>query len=373
MQALTFKYDNHLLTKANDTIQMNANDIKKHNLRPFSYVHVLNKDPDNSIRCMIEQNDTVAEGYVKITKRIHQLLDLQVGEVYVSPIPFHPVRLALPKVENINKEYVYVSPDLLKTYGSRVELINTENGYRMYLQVKANPNYQPSVIALNRNHRLLLGIQSKHTDAIIVTQYVTAKSSDIETTAHEKLRAFLSNQVFSKLRWVSDSIGEFMIGSRALKLRVGYLYPFDDSQNIARIHANTRKLLGLNETDNIVIQYKNRRVKLPLFDLYEKHLDVVIKMDEDNEFTDSHFYIGVPAEIRNKMGIPDINTVVEVRRCKSYLLKKHINKLILPTLGVYFSLDKLFNGKGLYVLLALLFISPIIIYASLSEERAKVK
>lgn len=283
-----------------------------------------------------------------------------------SPL-YQFVQRGIPKVADINKKVIYASKDLVKKYSNQIELINIENGYRIACSIR--PKYDPTnrfknKIFINRYHVLLLGLKKDIEQSLIITSLKEnrlAPFQKVKTTIRQYKRSAM------------ESIGNFFIGYRELELRVGHIYPFDENHKVARIHPNIRKFLAIQENERLILTYQDGIEKLPVLDLDTNHVNEAFKIDD--EFVDSHLYIGIPATTRNQLNIPNIGTVIKVRRSMRFLLMKHINKLILPLIALWFAIINLIRGNShiIWIILLIIILTPIIVFASLSEERSKVK
>ena len=296
---------------------------------------------------------------------------VQTTYVIIHHQPYQFVKRGIPKVENINKPFVLASEELIDQFSHNVELINITNGYRM--RVKLQPSSQTldhDKVFLNRYHLLLLEINGDKQKNLIITR---AEDENKKSIVKKLLKG--SKKLYFKLTRI---LGDLFIGYRELDLRVGYIYPFDETRTVTRIHPNIRKFLGVQENDRLIISYNQKNKKLPVLDLDPENVNEVIKIEEEKKkFVDSHLYIGIPATTRNQLGIPNIGSVIKVRRSMKFILLKHINKLILPLIALWFSIISIITADSyqniIKIILLIFIISPIVIFASLSEERAKVK
>ncbi|MBO1004848.1 hypothetical protein [Pseudogracilibacillus auburnensis] len=343
---------------------MNPEDMKKLNVVDYLFVTVEGSDGGHAA-CMVFANTEVEVEHVKMSKRLARYLKRST-HIGIRPVAYQFVERGIPKIDDINKKVVYASKDIIEKYSNQVELINIENGYRIQLDLELKDDATRTFtnkIFINRYHMLLLGLTKSVEDRLVVAKMMKNEQSAMQKFRHSA-HDFYNNAI--------EKLGDFFIGYRELELRIGYIYPFDENHKVARIHPNIRKFLGVQENERLVITYIRRAERLPVLDLDTKHVNEVFKVDD--EFIDSHLYIGIPATTRNRLGIPNIGSVVKVRRSMKFLLMKHINKLILPLIALWFTIISLVRDSGLWLIICLILIlSPIIIFASLSEERSKVK
>ncbi|MCG7344065.1 hypothetical protein MHZ92_07975 [Sporosarcina sp. ACRSL] len=346
-------------------IEVHPDDLQQVKTENYLFVTVADEF-GNDVRCMILSNPTIQRGQAKVSKRCLQRLDPKTKSVFIYATEFQFINRGIPKVDDIKKKFVYASADVIEKYSNNVEIINVKTGFRMKLQLRARKDDTMNKVFINRYHMLLLDIEKDSHSRLVITQS-PIDSSSMTRKIIRKVKSFCADTV--------KVIGNWFIGYRELELRIGYIYPFDESHNVSRIHPNIRKFLGVDENERVVIAYNGKRVKLPILDLDTKHIEEVFKVED--EFTDSHLYIGIPATTRSELDIPNIGTVVKVRRSMKFLLMKHINKLILPIIALWFTIFNFVKADSLEnivkIIILIVTISPIVIFASLSVERSKVK
>ncbi|WP_428907993.1 hypothetical protein [Niallia sp. Krafla_26] len=350
-------------------IDIHPEDLERIHLTNYLYVKVESEN-GQIVTCMLMANSNVEKGRAKISKRCFGKIGFNTY-VTIQPQPFQFVKRGIPKVENINKPFVLASEELVDEFSNNVELINITNGYRMKVKLqKATHTADCDKVFLNRYHLLLLELNGDIQKKLIITR----AEEDTKKKIVKKLLLGAKSFYFKLTR----KIGDLFIGYRELDLRVGYNYPFDETRTVTRMHPNIRKFLGVEENDRLIISYNQKSKKLPVLDLDPENVNEVIKIEDDKtKFIDSHLYIGIPATTRNQLGIPNIGSVIKVRRSMKFILLKHINKLILPLIALWFSIFSIIKANSyqniIKIILLIIIISPIVIFASLSEERAKVK
>ena len=316
-----------------------------------------------SARCMVRPDPGLPAGSARLSKRAKdELGDCESAALH--PVRFQHIQTGIPKVENITKKVVFASHDLVDTYSDTIELINLDSGFRIPLTIRKtdNPTFENKIF-INRYHKLLLGIDGNSYKNLVITAIPKQRR-----TLRTRVKGLISKTVLA--------FGKKFIGYREIELRTAYIYPFDESHKVARLHPNVRKVLGIEESDVLVIEYNGNKVKLPVLDIDTNHVEEICKVEQ--EFIDGHLSIGIPAAMRKKLGVPHIGTVLHVRRSMAAMLFKHINRLILPVLALWFTVLQFFQPISekeniLKYIAALLILTPVIIFASVSEERSKVK
>ena len=162
-----------------------------------------------------------------------------------------------------------------------------------------------------------------------------------------------------------------LVGSCKMNLSAVRPYKIDDSRDIVRLSEDIMTLLGLEETDRVILKYKNNickasAMKIDTYDLM-KETNII------NSHTDLDLVVGIPAPIRKELGIGDIETEVTVERDTVFLFNKNINVQMLSVLGLFLAVFQIGEGNVLKKIIICVALLPIIIYASLSQERSKVK
>ncbi|MEK4139571.1 MULTISPECIES: hypothetical protein [Paenibacillus] len=351
-----------------EEITMNSEELKELGLVQHIFVD-LTAENGVKVSCLILSADEVPRGTIQLSKRAKDKLGdcLTTGLTITKP-EYDTVLRGIPKVDEIAKPYVKACPALVRKYTNQVELINPTNGFRVNLTLREDSTAKPNTLYFNRYIMLLLETHSEGHDPLIITRARTR--SQPKPGIHK-----LINQL---IRRPLSALGNFFIGKRELTLRVGHPYPFDEHQNLCRIHPNVRKLLGMEETDQIVISYNSKQITIPILDIDTEHIAQSVKLHADNEqlkFIDSHLFIGITALSRNELEIPSIGTSVTVKRSMYSLFLKHLNKLVLPVIALLFTIVQLYKDLNWSIALTViisLVLLPIIIYTTLSEERAKI-
>lgn len=351
-----------------EEITMNSEELKELGLVQHIFVDLT---AENGVKasCLILSADEVPRGTIQLSKRAKDKLGdcLTTGLTITKP-EYDTVLRGIPKVDEIAKPYVKACPALVRKYTNQVELINPTNGFRVNLTLREDSTAKPNTLYFNRYIMLLLETHSEGHDPLIITRARTR--SQPKPGIHKLINQLIQRPL--------SALGNFFIGKRELTLRVGHPYPFDEHQNLCRIHPNVRKLLGMEETDQIVISYNSKQITIPILDIDTEHIAQSVKLHADNEqlkFIDSHLFIGITALSRNELEIPSIGTSVTVKRSMYSLFLKHLNKLVLPVIALLFTIVQLYKDLNWSIALTViisLVLLPIIIYTTLSEERAKI-
>ncbi len=343
-------------------IELSPLQISELNLADYLFIQA-EGPAGKSARCMIRPNPALPAGTAKLSKRAKSELG-PCSTILLHQVQYQNVQTGIPKVENITKKVVLASHDLVDKYSDTVELINADSGFRLPLKIRKadNPAFENKIF-INRYHKLLLGIDGNSRRNLIITGVPKQKSTVLKRMKQ-----------ITKI--IALALGKKFIGYREVELRAAYIYPFDESHKVARLHPNVRKVLGIEESDALIIEYNGNKVKLPVLDIDTNHVEEICKVEQ--EFIDGHLSIGIPAAMRKKLGVPHIGTVINARRSMASMLFKHINRIILPVLALWFTVLQFFQPISekeniIKYIAALLILTPVIIFAAVSEERSKVK
>ena len=168
-------------------------------------------------------------------------------------------------------------------------------------------------------------------------------------------------------------ISDILAGGCTMRLTAIRPYKIDDARNIVRLSEDTMTLLGIKETDSVIISYLNSSckavaMKMDSYDLM-KETNII-----DSE-TDLDITIGIPAPLRKQLGIGDIETEVSVIRDTPFIIKKNLNIQMLSVLGLLLAVFQIGSSSQRLLLIKIavcIVMLPVIIMISLSQERSKV-
>ena len=160
------------------------------------------------------------------------------------------------------------------------------------------------------------------------------------------------------------AVSDFYVGKSTLSLICRRPYESDEGSEIVRMTATNMNLLGITEMDKVIVRYKNKSVRCRV-----QTLDDEKSFLEANVPISLNYAIGIPAHLRKKLGICNVNTAVKVDRDTGFIFKKSLNEQIAPVLLTLFSIN-LFNDPSIWkkALVSLLSI-PIVVYLNLSSKR----
>ena len=172
---------------------------------------------------------------------------------------------------------------------------------------------------------------------------------------------------------VGMKIGNILAGGCAMRLSAIRPYKIDDARDIVRLSEDTMTLLGISETDSVIISYKDKSckavaMKMDSYDLM-KETNII-----DSE-TDLDIAVGIPAPLRKQLGIGDIETEVCVIRDTPFIIKKNLNIQLLSVLGLLLAVFQIGGNSNCLIMIKIavcIVMLPVILMVSLSQERSKV-
>ncbi|MGE5701272.1 MAG: hypothetical protein ACM32O_01980, partial [Clostridia bacterium] len=247
---VSYKVTQKHIPRPSIEVELSAELMNQLGLLDFVYVKVSNSQGKQVIGiATTSKNGSFPDGDVRVSKGLKRELGENIEEVFIEKLDYEKVFIGVSRIDEMNKGVVYAAPELIERFSEQVEIVNAQTGARMSLQLVADDGKLGSnSIRLNRYQRLLL--DAEKAGAVLF----------VHKPAHGSEGDLRQNRVRKVIHACFENIGKVFVGSRSLKLRLGYLYMFDDTQSIARVHPNTRKFLGMEENDKIVLQYRGQQV-----------------------------------------------------------------------------------------------------------------
>lgn len=172
-------------------------------------------------------------------------------------------------------------------------------------------------------------------------------------------------------RRIVNRLLQIIIGTHPINLKAIRPYETDESTNAIRLTKSTMELLGVDESDNVMITYRNKTVKARALLINE-----IESIKETNIFqTESEINacIGIPAHLRAKLGMPKINICCQVERDQRYLFRKNLNIQFISIIAVFLTLTQVLQKASTIAIIAVLFGIPISVYIIFSSVRNRIK
>lgn len=183
-----------------------------------------------------------------------------------------------------------------------------------------------------------------------------------------EITSYNINNYFKKN--IKNKIYDFFIGKSEINLKSGRPYMMDENKNIVRLSADNMKLLGIDETDQVIIHYKDKSIKAKVLEM--GNLEQVKETNIVTKEADIDILVGIPAHLRKELGLDNINIALRIERDTNYLFMKNLHIQFMPLIALLFTLIQTISNLTIVILTFIVFL-PFVIYIIFSEQRYKVK
>lgn len=195
----------------------------------------------------------------------------------------------------------------------------------------------------------------------------------LETLEGTEDRVDTGEKLRDAVQGVRRKASEIVFGSVETTLRGVRPYDLDESRSVVRLSADTMSLLGVEATDMVRITYGPNEIsaRVQCIDSPE----TIRRNSFIGEFETIDNLIGIPAIMRDELGMPGIDECVSVRRDTDYLVRKHLNLQFLSIVAWLFAVVEVSPTLGISVgwsIVVFIAVLPLVIYIALSSERNKV-
>ncbi|MCM1441413.1 MAG: hypothetical protein NC131_19735 [Roseburia sp.] len=349
---------------------------------------------------------------IKATNYIKEYLDISDDSelMILTNSTYCYSRIRIQKIDNIKEDYVVISDKDINGNCIRLDKFSFFHIFNYYTgesiivkrnHIKIDSDLEQGNILLNKKQRTFLGIELPKSisnsywnelisripidcvdELALLNESYTLEDhflkNNLTYDTKEKLKKLINKYCPPKLniepiidsyclsirKSVFKFIADFYVGKATISLLCRRPYESDEGSDVVRMTLSNMNLLGIAEMDKVVLKYNNKSVKCR-----------VLKLDDEKAFLESNvptslnYSIGVPAHIRKKLGLCNIDTAIKVDRDTSFIFKKSINEQIVPILLTLFSIN-LFQDPSIWkkALVSLLSI-PIVVYLNLSSKR----
>lgn len=202
-------------------------------------------------------------------------------------------------------------------------------------------------------------------------------SNDLSYKKKEKIKQIISSYCVGKIKIIPilefayekkkdirERLSNFYVGKSTISLIGKRPYTIDDGLDIVRMSKANMNLLGINEMDKVILQYKNRRKSCRVLELKDKDA-----FFENNRPVSTDLAIGIPTHIRKELYITDLTSSIKIDRDTRFIFKKNINAQIVPILLTLFSANFFADSSVIWSALFSLVAIPIVLYLNLSSTR----
>jgi len=373
---------------------------------------LLNASTQHVEEIEIKQNSALQGNNAILTNTLKELLCVGTefdDELYIlekSGITYNS--FFKQKVGGIKDNSLTVSPQGVFPVPNNIE----ENGFSLYNvsncitgqsfivkkeHIIFDPTLPKGTMRLTRKQRIFLGlqvpkflsaIQLEHMESVLCDEDLKAVKAayskdemelidDISFVQKRELQDIFDKKCGFKvyLHPVTDSycvknrrgfkaISDFFVGKSTTSLICCRPYENDEGADVIRMSRSNMQILGIDEMDQVILQYKNKKAVCRVLELNDTEAFFTT-----NRYIDTDLAIGVPAHIRRALGIFGLNAVIKVDRDTSFIFKKSVNEQILPVLLTLFSIN-LFRDSSVIISALLSALSiPVVVYLNLSSKR----
>ena len=378
------------------TVDIGKNCAAKNDLLNNQIVFILLPEDIEIYQCTVHiVNDTMEDDEIRVPPMMNNGDCKDV--LLFRPHPHFISRVLTQKANRIKGDIITISKSLYDEFAklspSSLEIRHLATGATItqpFNLVESENGLANNQIRLTFYHREILNISTKDKSHKPSTYYsalrdkVLRTSEDCDmyfqpndsesyktTESYNRLQIVPVKELRKKRSSILTKMCDWVVGPADMRISAVRPYKIDDSRDIVRLSEDSMAILGIEDTDQIILEYKNRSCKARVMqiDSYELMKETNI-IDSEN---DLDLMAGIPAPLRRELGIGDLETEITIRRDTFFLFAKNLNIQMLSVLGLVLAVfqigDKYFIQKSV-ICAALL---PLIIYFSLSQERSRVK
>ena len=319
-------------------------------------------------------------------------------------------RIRVQKIEHIRESDLVISKtdfhnvccNQEKTPCKYLEIYNTFSQESIVVKkshVYVDETLEPGTIRLSRKQRICLGMElpqflsERHwavlkenldensADFQLVCRLYSASNSILDEDApYEKkmqVKKIISRYCTGAIRIIPvpesmyekrgkllRRICDFYVGKSTISLICRRPYDIDEGLDIVRMSKSNMSLLGIDEMDKVTLQYKNKRVSCRVLELEDEKAFLQTNLPISPDLV-----LGVPAHIRNKLGVMDLSSSIKIDRDTAFIFKKNINEQVVPVLLTLFSTNLFTDFSIISSALLSLVAIPVVLYFNLSSKR----
>ncbi len=373
---------------------------------------LINQNNGKHINVSLKACDGIGENCFVTTLQIQELLQLsESAPVFLckyKSLEFQRIRLQ--KIEHIRESDLVISKtdyhniccNQEKTPCKYLEIYNTFSHESIIVKkshVFVDETLEPGAIRLSRKQRICLGLElpqylsEQHRLALknnldengeeyqLISELYSANDGVLDGSApyDKKMQAkkILSRccasviriipvpeSVYIKRKKLLRRICDFYVGKSTISLICRRPYDIDEGLDIVRMTKSNMNLLGIDEMDKVILQYKNKKISCRVLELEDEKAFL-----ETNLPISPDLVLGVPAHIRKKLRIMDLSSSIKIDRDTSFIFKKNINEQVVPILLTLFSTNLFTDTSVIFSALLSLVAIPVVLYFNLSSKR----
>ena len=372
---------------------------------------VLNNSTDEWMEVFCISDKELKGNDIRVTETIFNEISIDEGDI--SLIKYNSLsfsKIVRQKIEQIKEDNIVISkalidaidPNFFNNEFKLYSLYNTTTGENIIIKKKhiiVDESLGKDTIRISNLQRTFLGFEGRdYIPEIVWSQLIdrcqndprmndvlgvydknTRKVIKPDQIKEKEITKLINDMLGTKLvlcpiiesvaprsdrRSIIRVVTDFYVGKSTILLTAKRPYEIDEGKDIVRMSKNSMNLLGISSMDTVRITYRNKTVTSRVLELEEKEA-----FAKTNPPLSGDVVIGIPVNLRKKLGINNVNSSVKVDRDTPFIFRRSFNEQIVPILLTLFTslfTLNLFDWKPAVISLAAL---PVVVYFNLSSKR----
>lgn len=310
-------------------------------------------------------------------------------------------------IDNIKEDYVALSEKTLNSIFPNINaskyrlfsLYNSITGEHLIIKrkhIKVENSLEEGTVRLSRILRIFLGLQARDYVPNLAWDLLDTKSEEYkkitqiyDESTHEikngvnyldkdECNKTLNTTLGVKLELypVIESINkqsrrnpwrvitDFYVGKSTLSLPCKRPYDIDEGKDVIRMSKNNMALLGISNMDQVRVTYRNKTIKCRVLELEDKD-----SFRATNLPTSVDLMVGIPINLRKKLGISNIESIVKIDRDTPFLFVKSLSEQVLPLLITLTASLIVSKADAMWTAIISIIAAPIVVFLNLSGKR----
>lgn len=373
---------------------------------------LINSDTGKYINVSIKPYSNISDAEFVATSYLKEILDLETSEnVFLCQYKDFKFKQIYPqKIDHIRESDLVISEsdynnlhcDIQESPCKFFEIYNTFSHDSIVVKkthIFIDRSLTPGTIRLSRKQRICLGLELplylSNEQWTILEENLNHNSEEYQTICElytsndhildksasydkkSKAKKIISKycsgdisiipipeSIYTKGKKLLRRLCDFYVGKSTLSLVCRRPYDIDEGLDIVRMTKSNMNLLGIDEMDKVILQYKNRKISCR-----------VLELGDENAFSETNLpisldlVVGVPAHIRKKLHVMDLSSSIKIDRDTTFIFRKSINEQIVPILLTLFSTNLFTDSSVIFSALLSLIAIPVVLYFNLSSKR----
>lgn len=400
-------------------IEISDKTMEKFSLKENDYVNLINPMNGHLKKCVVKTRIDMDENTIALTKSIKTglgILDYENENILIqkSRKIIQTKMIVLQSVDDISANIIRVSNDIYEKLHGKDRMFEVKNDHTgasfdidrenilpsntgantislSFLQRQLIDLELPILLEPNILQNLCEHIESENDRSHLMRIYGNDKIiGDMSFQEKERIRGILKQAGYysvslypiEEVRAREETMRErfkgywerclrFLIDYNTARLKCIRPYASDEISNVVRLTTTMIKMLGIDNTDNVILEYRGKEIKARVLEIPTDAFENMKATNTLSSMAELEYSIGIPAHIRNKLGMKFINNVCTVRRDTNYIFKKYAHLQIVPTIGIFFTVYQIVKDplwRGIITISALL----ISLYVNFMTERNKI-